>query len=207
MQHLETALYALVTVTLTGVVAVGCMDEQRTPTDQKEEAAEGPATDFQRWAGDDDAVKRDTFAQALTDMGVYEDWDGNGDQALDPSEFADGVFGVWNDDANNYVTEQEWSEAHTHWYRDDQEHGTFQEWDTDGDDQLSPSEVQTGIVQTNLFANWDHDGSDQIGDEEFVDHSFAVWDRDDNDAIDESEWSSAIEAWQPMAEPEVATVR
>ncbi|MFB6351573.1 MAG: hypothetical protein ABEN55_00185, partial [Bradymonadaceae bacterium] len=124
-------------------------------------------------------------------------WDQDDDQSIGQTEFVDGVFDVWNDDADDQLTSQEWQEAHTAWYREDQKHGSFADWDADGNGTLNQPEVQTGIIQTNLFSDWDHDGDDQIGENEFFEHAFAVWDGDDNGTIEESEWTESIEEWEP----------
>jgi Ca2+-binding EF-hand superfamily protein len=76
-------------------------------------------------------------------------------------------------------------------------YGTFADWDTDGDKQLSLAEIQKGVDESGLFAAWDVDGDGKISEIEFWAGMFAAWDLDADNSIDLYEFNAGHTAWLP----------
>lgn len=103
------------------------------------------------------------MAEAAEEMGqeieaFFAEWDENADRAFDEEEF-----------------ERWWSEANP-----------FEDWDADGNDRLSDSELD-GVLYVDL-ETLDADGDDAITRAEMREGLFEILDVDDDGRIDRDEW-------------------
>lgn len=80
----------------------------------------------------------------------------------------------------------------------DQAYGTFSEWDTDADQELSRDEFMTQIRTRNVLSNLSTDQNNTLDKEEFHKWVMSALDRDGDDAISEQEFTSATNAWQDV---------
>lgn len=72
--------------------------------------------------------------------------------------------------------------------RYDNDMGTYQDWDTNTDNQIDYNEYNNR-VGTNDFSAWDRDASGALSEEEFAGGFFDTWDANNDNRLDEAEYA------------------
>lgn len=73
----------------------------------------------------------------------------------------------------------------------------FSSLDSDGDAMLGPDEVDDWVLDEGLFDDWDLDGDGQLTDDEVSETAFGMWDDDGDGALDTTEWGAHASNWFP----------
>lgn len=126
--------------------------------------------------------------------GVFSRWNRDADAGLRDTEFAEGVFGLWDRDRDNRLTEVEWNEGVAGWFENN-EYGTFADWDANRDMVLDATELGEGFNRTGLFGSWDLNNNDWIEENEWNDGLFAMFDADNDAFVNEAEWGEGTGVW------------
>lgn len=133
-----------------------------------------PPAAKKNWDRDKDGeLDRSEFTRFFGKAKVFEQFDHDGSGALESNEFDRGLFGMIDGDANAVLDEQEWVDAER-WQKitpngifenfDDNHDDVidraefralpaangeemFESWDVDGDGEIQPSELETGLFE------------------------------------------------------------
>ncbi len=95
----------------------------------------------------------------------YGRWDEDRNATLDEREFGtawgeEDYFRRWDANNDSYLDESEWNSTRS--AQLGEYDGSFQDWDTDGDNQLSEDEFRIGV-----YSYFDKDGDRMINEEEY----------------------------------------
>jgi len=133
---------------------------------------------FSDWDQDDDqSLSHNEFMTQITERNVMSDLSSDPDRStLDQGEFRSWLMATLDPNDDDALNQREFQAATKSWRN--VQWGLFEDWNTDGDDQLTTSEFESGLEQVGLFDQWDADGNGEIGSDEFADSLFGVWDRD-----------------------------
>nr|WKN37419.1 hypothetical protein K4G66_01685 [Tunicatimonas sp. TK19036] len=140
-------------------------------------AIERNSAEFERLAAMKEANRNN---EVLAGINVrYGDWDNDGDNVLNESEFFKGFYSVWDNDNDDVVNEEEFQTATENLFvnYDFDQFGEFSDWDADGNGELTEQEFDNGMnqaIQTN-------------NDPEAVNRLFTVWDLDNDKKIERIE--------------------
>lgn len=66
---------------------------------------------------------------------------------------------------------------------------TFQEWDTDTNQELSQDEWTQGFGETGIFDDWDANDDGMLEEDEFHEGVYSAYDQNDDDILDEDEFA------------------
>ncbi|MGB3586637.1 MAG: hypothetical protein WBA23_08865 [Tunicatimonas sp.] len=112
----------------------------------------------------------------------YGDWDANGDNALNESEFFDGFYSVWDFDQNDAVNEEEFNKAAENLFANYEfsEYGQFTDWDADGNSELTKSEFMNGLNSI-LTSDTGQESASRL---------MTIWDLDNDKKIERIEMSN-----------------
>lgn len=124
------------------------------------------------------------FCAGLQDQGVFNQWDTDTSGILETAEYSKGIFTIWDDNNNSYISQEEWNRYTNQWFVTVY---SFNSWDTDNDNQLSEEEFKTGLQDNTVFAIYD---MNEVGmnPDEFCSLVFSVVDTSGNQRIEQSEW-------------------
>lgn len=143
---------------------------------------------YETW--DDDRDRRLTeseFADVTRDR-AFSRWNTTADGGLDANELGTGLFGVWDGDNNDQVSETEWTSGTERWSRPGLTYGSFGDWDRNDDGWLDQTETSSGLERANFLGAWDADRNNLVDDGEFGRGVFDGWDANDDQAVDANEW-------------------
>ena len=106
----------------------------------------------------------------------YADWNADGNNVLDKSEFFGGIMQVWDQDDDGSVNKEEFQTGTNEFFAsyNYKKYGRFADWDTDGNGSINDSELEKGMMATVT--------SDKAA-EAFV----TIWDTDNDDKIERVE--------------------
>lgn len=66
---------------------------------------------FSEWdTNGDGAVGYEEFDSGFDDEGAFNSWDANDDNMLDEQEYGEGIFGLYDEDGNGDLTEDEYGD-------------------------------------------------------------------------------------------------
>ncbi len=137
--------------------------------------------EFATWdANGDGDLTRKEFASRLHEDQMYNDFDGDGDGELTDIEFTTSLYKAWDLNGDEVVDVYEYRWGNGAWFADNTMFGVFEDWDDDGDQEL------TLIKHANTPAGnqWDADGNGEITDLEFRRGLWNAWDLDGDEVVD-----------------------
>ncbi len=70
------------------------------------------------------------------------------------------------------------------------DYGTFADYDTNGDQKVTETELKNGLQQNNLFAAWDRDNDNTLDKTEFSASMKTIADTNRDDVVDQQEYQS-----------------
>ena len=76
---------------------------------------------------------------------------------------------------------------------DEQQYGTFGDWDTDGDQMVTRKEFQQGVTDQGVYDDLDTDNDNQVSEDELKNWVFGVWDADNDGNLTEEEYEERTE--------------
>lgn len=193
---------ALSTLPLLFLVACGPdagEDDLDAGADVGAEAAEAPPTTrpaedtpFATWDQDQDQLlQREEFGTWAQDEGVFGDMVGA--EGLDREALNERIYDRWDLDGDDTVTQIEWQTGTEGLY--DADHGTWTDWDVDGNNELDMNELAQAHERLGLWNEIDADADGQIGDRDLSDWFFDLFDANDDDALDPQEWDMGNGGW------------
>lgn len=100
------------------------------------------------WEGmdtnEDGDITEEEWDASKAGSSVFDDWDTDDDGYINESEYATGLFGVYdaNDDGN--ITEEEWEMTFNEAWAND---GGYNEWNVDNDPRLNQDEFSAGMFE------------------------------------------------------------
>lgn len=147
------------------------------------------------------------------------EWDQNGDQVMDRTEFgawaqSEGPFDDFIDDegivdfeaiqgelhsaldvdGDGTVGEGDWDSAMQDLFGSEP-FGEWADWDIDADAELNEEEFRQGAEQHGLQDRMDGDGDGSVSQQEVQDFFFELFDENDDDSVDMNEWNSGRDSW------------
>lgn len=159
-------------------------------TEVGQEVSELPYADWD--ADGDDRLASDEFGGWARERAGWADWNTDNDGTVGEEEFAGAVLGIWDDNDDDLLTEQEWNENVGDWIDPDRS-GEFTQWDANADGAIDRMELQQGFARIDFFGDWDLNDDDGVDENEFGEGLFGIFDRNDDDYLDDSEWTAAEE--------------
>lgn len=132
----------------------------------------------------DQQIDRDEFSSGITQSGVFEDWDADGNGNLSREELRDGLYDQMDADQNQSVSTEEWN-VHSDTFG-----STYSDWAPEEEpDGFSIEEYNEAFESGSVYDQWDADSSDDVSEQEFSDAAFGAADRNIDGWIsyDESE--------------------
>jgi hypothetical protein len=186
-------LGALLPITL---LIAGC-DAQGT--DDRPET-EAPLTDrpvevatFSQWDEDGDQhLDSLEFVMWVQDENVFGDW--VGEEGVDMEVFHDHLQTALDVNADGDIDERDWSIGIQRIFGDE-DPGTWEEWDLDGDGTLDGAEFMQGAEHHGLHARVDQNGDQVITIRELQAFYFELFDRNGDGRIDSNEWNQGRATW------------
>lgn len=159
-----------------------------------EEGLEGEETaDYGTWDGwdanDDNYVDDSEWGTGYEQEGLFTDWDVNADNQIGEQEYYETSYGLWDENDDEGLTEDEWGENANTWFGD-ADYGTWDDWDTNGDDRLDYNEYQAGYENYGLYDNWDTTGDGNLDENEVRTGVYSTYDYDDDNMWNEEEWGT-----------------
>ena len=150
-------------------------------------AAQSDRARFDQHDRDDDgAISR---AELVSTIGVVmDDWDLDGDGALNDREMTRSLFRAWDADGDRAVTAQEIAENGAGWLSSGDEGVSFARLDRDGDGSLSVFELYTGLVTAEYFRTFDPNADGRITARELANGLIATLDGNRDGALTRGEW-------------------
>ena len=128
-------------------------------------------------------------------MGLFSDWDADGDGSLTSDGLAGGLFGRFDDDGDGSLTVSGWEIGINNFYGKAAVDASFETWNTDGDEVLSEEEFVAGPNDAGLFESFAtasdiENTEDGIGEDEFLGGLLDWFDADDDGGVvaDEAGW-------------------
>ena len=155
------------------------------------DVAATPATaayGYETWDADRDRRLTATEFAGVSRDRAYSRWNTTADGGLDQNELGTGLYGLWDADDNNQLTESEWSTGTARWNRSGVTYGEFGTWDANSDGWLDQSEMTGGLERAGFYSTWDTDRNDLVDESEFGGGLFDTWDANDDQAVDANEW-------------------
>lgn len=145
---------------------------------------------YQEWDINNDGEVEDAeYSQRLLESRTYVVWDLDSDGDVDQNEYLTGVYYSWDANNDGIVDSGEFDMRADYWLEDD---SRFEEFDMDGDDELSGEEMMEAEALVDYAALVDVDGDQIISEEEFIEATFNVWDADDDGVIMEDEYGDDL---------------
>ncbi|WPP51611.1 EF-hand domain-containing protein [Catalinimonas niigatensis] len=136
-----------------------------------------------------DIIDNSEVDNAFTQSPYFKEWDQNSDQQVDEDEFYQGHVKVMDKDQNSSISNEEWDQAKSSYFAGyDNQPENMEDWDADGDGDLTTEEVVTALEDTNYYKNWDNNSDGKIVEEEFAKNVFQTWDTDDNGLVQSEEY-------------------
>ncbi len=144
---------------------------------------------------DEEILDNNDFNSSFTTSPYYNQWNANGDQVVDRSEFAQGFFATIDKDDDGALNNQEWQNAREAYFSSDDlaDYQTLEVWDQNGNGRVQPDEFAQVLDQSDYLAEWDDDGSGQLEESEVAKGVFAMWDTDGNGVIEAEEYTDWFE--------------
>lgn len=144
---------------------------------------------------DEEILDNNDFKSSFTTSPYYKQWNANGDQVVDRTEFSRGFFQTVDKDGDGTLNNQEWQTAQEAYFASDEmaDYQSFDTWDQNGDGQVASDEFAQVLDQTDYLAEWDQDGSGELEESEVAEGVFAMWDTDGNGVIESEEYTDWFE--------------
>lgn len=137
------------------------------------------------WDADRDArLTRAEFDQRYGN--VYTRWDADRDGTVAMDEMADTWYDLWDDNNDDFIDENEWTDATGDWNFTGFDYGTWADWDADNDGRLARNEF--GGRVTPLWDPWDVNKNDRLEADEIDDSWWDLFDGNNDDIIEAPEW-------------------
>jgi len=165
-----------------------------TYTSQKTSGAEAltsASTDyaFQQMDADSDQRLSQSELSAGLDQYYFSQWDTDDDGVFRDDEVGRGLFGYWDTDASGAIDYDEWTVGIYGWMSPAIEVTTFEDWDADGDQELTATEFTDGMTRMEIYDSFDVDRNGTIDRDELVKHVYTKLDTDGDGFIDYVEWN------------------
>ncbi|MDP2312062.1 MAG: hypothetical protein Q8P41_04095 [Pseudomonadota bacterium] len=155
--------------------------------------AKGP-TDFATLDKDSDAqVTRSEFAQWGAEQGVLDMFQGEREGIVDETSLASALYTLWNREGDG-LTENEWNDGLKAWFPEASKQ-TFTDWDINQDLSIDEQELAAGFAHGNMLQDWDANGDDEVTTDEAVTGIYQVFDTNRDDSVSRTEWTDAIGRW------------
>ncbi len=145
------------------------------------------AQDIGAWDTDADGVLTEAeFGDGLDEAGLFDQWDSNEDTTLDHDEVLEGIFHIWDTSNNGELSVSEWDDAVDLWFGEADVNLAVENWDTDGNDVISPFEFMRVRGETTLLSRIGFDTPrDVLAREDLRDGLFGIVDADGDASIGE----------------------
>lgn len=139
----------------------------------------------------DGVLDGDEFGAWVGETGVHASWLYEAGGALDVDHVSERMFRYWDTDRDSLLTEVEWTTGVGSWF-EAEDHGSFLDWDSDGDRDVSVTEVVGALRNRGLYDRIDVDGNGSLDDVELAAWLFDVIDADADGRLDPAEWDAAV---------------
>ena len=134
----------------------------------------------------DEALDEAEFTQGVRDSGVFDDWDADGDEAIGYSELSSGLYAAWDADDDGELSVDEWDNVVDLWFGEFDVNLSVENWDPDDDGVISETEFAEALEGTDLLARFA--GEDEVlGEDEFASGLFDIADTDEDDRVVDEE--------------------
>ncbi len=174
---------------------LGACDEEPEPEDEitgDNAVSEDvdPARGFGTFdANGDSYLDSDELAEWADDEGTFNDWDADTDSELDPDEITANAFEIWDTDANDSITEEEWENSAQLWYPNETDVIVFNDVDEDGDSEVDVDEFAERFDYSVIGETWTRDTFDE---DTFENAYFELFDMDNDGRVSETEWNDGV---------------
>ncbi len=135
---------------------------------------------------DNDLISYSEFEEVFT-SNYYDDWNQKEDEYLDDEDFYLSVYGIWDLDDDELLSEAEWIEGYDYYYGDYIIQG-YDAIDIDGDGFIEYVEYKDVLDGTKFFVDWDVDASEYLSEDELAQGVFNIWDLDGDNMLDNDEF-------------------
>jgi Ca2+-binding EF-hand superfamily protein len=146
---------------------------------------------FKDWdLNGDGAVDYDEFSHILNNKKLMKHWGLNGDSAISEDELFKLFFALWDSNNNGIIENNEWNYGTRNYFAIYlvSDHGTFIEWDLNGDLKLDEKEFRMALTRADFFGGWNFRDDNKVDAAEFTERLFTFWDLNKNGSIEESEY-------------------
>lgn len=142
---------------------------------------------FSDWDENGDGlITRSEFVDRFT-ANYVDDWNVVDDEHLDDEDFYRTTYGIWDEDDDELLSEQEWMFGYDYYYGDyilDDYVGI----DADGDGFIEYTEYYDALSGTDYYSEWDVDEDMYLNEYELARMVFNNWDYDDSNFIEKDEY-------------------
>lgn len=132
------------------------------------------------------------FVMWVQDENVFEDWIGEG--GVDLEIFHGHLQTALDVNADGEIDANDWSNSIQPLFGDE-DPGTWEMWDLDGDGELDAAEFMQGVERQGLHVRIDRNGDAVISLQELQIFYFEVFDRNGDGRLDSNEWSQGRATW------------
>ncbi len=108
---------------------------------------------------------------------VYEEWGIGEYETLQEEAFTRQLFELFDEDGDNFLSEQEWNGSQIYFVGDD--YPAFNEWDVNNDGRLEQNEFETVVQKTGVFDRWDANNDELLDSDELSQGVFDTFGPDD----------------------------
>lgn len=148
-------------------------------------------------ANQDGKVETVELKEAISTVGMLAKWDTDENGYFNDREFYVFLYRLWDHSHDGNISEEEWKEGITHMEGyDENEHGTFKDWDADNNGKVDFNEFTTDLKDNNYFRSLDMNEDQKLSDQEVANAVIQIWDEDDDGNIERIEygnWSARLD--------------
>lgn len=120
----------------------------------------------------------------------FSELDSDSDGSLNKDEFYAATFEFVNEDADNFISEEEWDKGNENILKERTAGKDFSAFDTNKDKQISSEEWKKAFEQSNWFVTYDANKDEMIQEDEWDNGFFDDWDLDDDGSWNEEEFNN-----------------
>lgn len=133
----------------------------------------------------DQEVTEVEFHSALHQQAILVDWDTDRSETLSTREFGAEFYAAWDINGDGSVDVEEFENGAGVYFPEANAMGTFEDYDGDGDRELTLVEFQDASDE--VHADWDGDSDGELTDKEFESSLYEAWDLNGDGVIDHYE--------------------
>lgn len=141
----------------------------------------------------DKSLDRNEFNETYSEN--YDQWDRNADGAVDDREFYDTNYDRLDQNSDRYLSADEWNRGYDDIYGEYLATRDYNQFDTDGDSDISNDEFYEGMKNTDYYNTYDSNRDQNIDTDEMNEGVFEQWDENRDNNIDEYEFNDTSDYW------------